>query len=228
MFRISFKHVAAAVGAAAFITAGAVAPAVASGTGPGADGSRADRPVASATTTPIKHVVVIFQENVSFDHYFATYPDAANLAGETRFTAAAGTPTVNGLNGPLNAPNNPNSVQPFRLSPSQAVTCDQDHTYTDEQKAFDSGLMDKFVETVGRGAGTCADYGKGKGLVMGYYDGNTVTGPLELRAAFRDERQLVRHHLRPLHPRRAQPRLGPDARLRDHVLRGDREHHGDR
>ncbi len=36
--------------------------------------------------------------------------------------------------------------------------------------------MDKFVETVGRGAGTCADYGTGKGLVMGYYDGNTVTG----------------------------------------------------
>jgi phospholipase C len=29
---------------------------------------------------------------------------------------------------------------------------------------------------VGRGAGTCPDYGKGKGLVMGYYDGNTVTG----------------------------------------------------
>ena len=24
--------------------------------------------------TPIKHLVVIFQENVSFDHYFATYP----------------------------------------------------------------------------------------------------------------------------------------------------------
>jgi phospholipase C len=25
-----------------------------------------------ATATPIKHLVVIFQENVSFDHYFAT------------------------------------------------------------------------------------------------------------------------------------------------------------
>ena len=36
------------------------------------------------TTTPIKHVVVIFQENVSFDHYFATYPDAANPSGEPR------------------------------------------------------------------------------------------------------------------------------------------------
>ncbi len=35
------------------------------------------------TDTPIKHVVVIFQENVSFDHYFASYPIAKNLAGET-------------------------------------------------------------------------------------------------------------------------------------------------
>ncbi|MGN6628618.1 MAG: alkaline phosphatase family protein, partial [Candidatus Nitrosocosmicus sp.] len=31
------------------------------------------------TKTPIKHLVVIFQENVSFDHYFGTYPYAANL-----------------------------------------------------------------------------------------------------------------------------------------------------
>src|SRR5262245_23507493 len=30
------------------------------------------------TKTPIKHLVVIFQENVSFDHYFGTYPTAAN------------------------------------------------------------------------------------------------------------------------------------------------------
>ena len=129
-----------------------------------------------ATATPIKHLVVIFQENVSFDHYFATYPNAVNAAGEPQFTAAAGTPSVNGLNTPLAAPNNPNSAQPFRLGRAQAQTCDQDHSYTDEQKAVDSGLMDKVVETVGRGAGSCADYGHGMGLVMGYYDGNTVTG----------------------------------------------------
>src|SRR6201995_2108340 len=93
------------------------------------------------TATPIKHVVVIFQENVSFDHYFATYPNAANPAGEPQFRPAAGTPSVNGLNSPLNAPNNPNTGQPFRLDRSQVQTCDQDHSYTDEQKAFDSGLM---------------------------------------------------------------------------------------
>src|SRR5260370_13249140 len=34
------------------------------------------------TATPIQHLVVIFQENVSFDHYFGTYPNATNPAGE--------------------------------------------------------------------------------------------------------------------------------------------------
>ena len=50
----------------------------------------------SATATPIKHLVVIYQENVSFDHYFGTYPHAANTSGQ-RFQPAPGTPTVNGL-----------------------------------------------------------------------------------------------------------------------------------
>jgi phospholipase C len=138
---------------------------------------RSARPAASSTstTTPIKHVVVLFQENVSFDHYFATYPNAANTGGEPSFDPAPGTPSVNGLNESLSDPNNPNSTQPFRLDRSQFQTCDQDHKYKDEQDAFDNGQMDKFVETVGVGGSSCADYGKGAGLVMGYYDGNTVT-----------------------------------------------------
>src|SRR6202140_2126667 len=124
----------------------------------------------TATTTPIQHVVVIFQENVSFDHYFATYPNAANnTSGEPAFRGAANTPSVNGLSGPL-LTNNPNSAQPFRLTRAQAVTCDQDHNYADEQKAYDQGLMDKFVENLG-----CDQAGIGKKIVMGYYDGNTVT-----------------------------------------------------
>ncbi len=48
------------------------------------------------TTTPIRHVVIIFDENISFDHYFGTYPHAANPPGEPQFHAAPGTPTVNG------------------------------------------------------------------------------------------------------------------------------------
>src|SRR5215831_15337193 len=64
------------------------------------------------TSTPIKHVVVIFQENVSFDHYFATYPIALNPPGEPPFHARRGTPTVNGLSGAL-LTHNPNLVNPF-------------------------------------------------------------------------------------------------------------------
>jgi phospholipase C len=58
------------------------------------------------TKTPIKHLVVIFQENISFDHYFGTYPVAANTDGTT-FYASPDTPTsINTLTNPLNPSNN--------------------------------------------------------------------------------------------------------------------------
>jgi phospholipase C len=120
------------------------------------------------TAYPISHVVVIFQENVSFDHYFATYPFALNPAGEPAFHAKKDTPSANGLSDSL-LTNNPNSLQPVRIDRSHAATADQDHNYTDEQKAFDHGLMDKFVEFTG------TPEGGGPSLVMDYFDGNTVT-----------------------------------------------------
>jgi phospholipase C len=144
--------------------------------------------ISSAQTTPIQHVVVIFQENVSFDHYFATYPNAANGAGEPIFLPRSEgrnpTSSVNGLSGPL-LTHNPNSVQPFRLSRAQAIICDQNHDYTAEQKAMNGGLMDKFVDLLGTApANNCNDAGKGKGLVMSYYDGNTVTALWNYAAHF--------------------------------------------
>lgn len=126
-----------------------------------------------STSTPIRHVVVIFQENVSFDHYFATYPNARNPAGVPQFVARQGTPQVNGLNDAM-LNHNPNSANPFRLSRGEALTCDQDHHYGAEQAAFNGGLMDKFVEKTSRN--TCsAPLVSKDNLVMGYYDGNTVT-----------------------------------------------------
>ncbi len=137
------------------------------------------------TATPIKHLVVIFQENVSFDHYFGTYPYARNPRGEPRFVAKPGTPAVNGLTGTLlvanpnatNAANGAGASNPFRLDRSQAATADQDHDYTPEQAAFDFGLMDAFPVSVGvagpppPGSAITST----PGLTMGYYDGNTVT-----------------------------------------------------
>ena len=126
------------------------------------------------TATPIKHLVVIFQENVSFDHYFGTYPNATNPPGEPRFSPAPGTPTVNGLSGAL-LTNNPNGINPARLDRSQPLTCDQDHDYTPEQKAFDMGAMDQFPENTQVTSCSPPDISV-PGLVMDYYDGNTVTG----------------------------------------------------
>jgi phospholipase C len=125
-----------------------------------------------ATTTPIKHVVVLFQENVSFDHYFGTYPHAVNGAGETPFTPLPGTPSINGLTDNL-LQNNPNTANPVRWGPADVVPnigCDNNHNYANEQKAMDGGLMDRFTENTTGGA-PCAG-----SEALDYFDGNTVQG----------------------------------------------------
>jgi phospholipase C len=167
-------------------------------------GCGSDAPVSSFTPTPvvattpqaaIKHVVIIFGENISFDHYFGTYPNAANTGGTT-FTAAAGTPTPNNyISNPTLLTANPNEnsanlvaaansvpANPFRLSPNQAATGDQDHNYGPEQAAFDNGKMDLFPYSVGvADAASLVNETAAPGIVgttaltMGYYDGNTVT-----------------------------------------------------
>jgi phospholipase C len=155
----------------------------------GADVAGATGP---AATTPITHLVVIFQENVSFDHYFATYPNATNTSGQS-FTGTTPNGAPVGLGGPVNnlantigagsignlLTNNPNSSPPQRFDPaldSNVLTCSVNHSYKPEQQAFDLGNMDKFPENVGvtsarpTGGGNCT-----KPEVMNYYDGNTVT-----------------------------------------------------
>jgi phospholipase C len=127
----------------------------------------------AGTTTPIQHVVVLFDENISFDHYFGTYPNAANTDGTT-FKAKSNTPSVNGLTTSL-LENNPNGANPTRLTSAQALTCDQGHSDTPEQKAYDMGLADKFPQNTGVDTCSSPDLGV-PGLVMDYYDGNTVTG----------------------------------------------------
>jgi phospholipase C len=150
------------------------------------------------TKTKIKHLVVIFNENISFDHYFGTYPVAANLGGETPFSGDPSTPASNNLTGPLDPTagftpvagvdlinNNPNlnpangagAANPFRLGPGAAATNDQGHNYKPEQQASDNGAMDLFPLFTGTagpppGAPPVADT---KGLVMAYFDGNTVS-----------------------------------------------------
>ncbi|MGW7821669.1 phospholipase C [Streptomyces puniciscabiei] len=128
----------------------------------------------SSTVTPIKHVVVLFDENISFDHYFATYPKAANTDG-TKFTASKNTPKdIDTLAHAGLLKNNPNQYAPKRLSPSQAMTCDQNHNYGAEQLAYNGGKADQFVQNTEVDKCSGGLFGE-PGLVMDYYDGNTVT-----------------------------------------------------
>ncbi len=156
-----------------------------------AQGQQTHSPQSSpATATPIKHLVIIFGENISFDHYFGIYPNAANTPGDPQFFPAPKTPAVNGYteqlitNNPnLNPANRGGATNPFRLGRKDASTADQDNDYSPEQKAYDGGLLDLFPEYVGA-AGTARGGGDkhppkhfySKGLTLGYFDGNTVTG----------------------------------------------------
>jgi phospholipase C len=185
--RTSKKLLAAILGAAA-IGAAVLGISVSSASSGSSDPASVAATAAVPTTTPIKHVVVLFDENISFDHYFGTYPFATNPPGEPAFHALPNTPTVNGLSHTLLTAN-PNVNDPERLDRSQALTCDMNHGYTAEESAFDGGLMDKFVQdTTGSGctqsnSPDSGNYGP-NGIVTDYYDGNTVTGLWNLAQHF--------------------------------------------
>jgi phospholipase C len=116
---------------------------------------------------------VIFQENNSFDHYFGTYPVATNPGGEPVFTALPNTPSINGIT-PAVSNMSGSGNAPFRLDRSQAVTCDQDNAYNVEQNAYNSGAVNLFPANASLETGPPTPCGINN-LIMGYYDGNTVT-----------------------------------------------------
>ncbi len=122
-----------------------------------------------STATPIKHLVIIFQENVSFDHYFATYPNSTNPAFHRS--------SVNGLSSEL-LTYNPNLDNPFSIPRSKAATCSNDHSYTRLQEAYNGGLLDKFVQT------NKVRNGCNRNITMGYFDGSTVTALLNYAQHF--------------------------------------------
>lgn len=150
-----------------------------------ADKDAAVNPNRLKTKYPIKHLVVIFNENRSFDHYFGTYPNALNPEGEPVFEPAKNTqrdignllssPALLDSNPNLNSANGAAASNPFRLDRTQANTADQNHAYTAEQQAYDGGKNDLFPLDTGSGtAGGAGAFGT-KAQVMGYFDGNTVT-----------------------------------------------------
>jgi phospholipase C len=102
---------------------------------------------------PITHVVVITQENRSFDHFFGKL-------------AAAGQPEAEGW--PLDF-TNPDladaAVAPYHLG-SACLPADPPHQGADMSAGWDHGKMDGFVTNAARALGGGSD----GHFVMGYYD----------------------------------------------------------
>lgn len=90
---------------------------------------------AEGTHSPIKHTIILYQENISFDHYFGTYGHGSNgIPAGSSLTFSNGTSTW----GPFS---------PTQLSgQTQSRTCDVDHNYSHMIQMADHGAMDKFLQ----------------------------------------------------------------------------------
>jgi phospholipase C len=81
-------------------------------------------------SSPIKHVVVIVEENHTFDNYFGTFPGANGIAGATS------QPSTNAPNAQL--------VAPYVID-TATISHDLSHTWASAHQAYDGGKMDGFV-----------------------------------------------------------------------------------
>ena len=97
---------------------------------------------------PIKHIVVIMQENRSFDNYFGTYPGANGIPKNTCISLSPRYPAVG-------------CVKPF-LS-TDPISGDLPHGYQSSIAAYDNGKMDGFMAAENENPKT-----------MSYYDNKTI------------------------------------------------------
>lgn len=102
-------------------------------------------PATAANTTPIQHIIVLFQENHPFDNYFGTYPGANGL------NESIALPTTKGSNV---------TISPFHLTTSNLTNLR--NSEFDAREAYDNGKMDSFVYAVN----TCN--------TMDYYDSRDI------------------------------------------------------
>ena len=78
---------------------------------------------------PINHIVYIIQENITFDHYFGTYPGAGGIPADLKLPFRPGGKPEFG---------------PFHLNKT-AIPHDLNHSWQAAQVAYDGGKMDGFL-----------------------------------------------------------------------------------
>jgi phospholipase C len=128
--------------------------------------------------SPVRHIIIICQENHSFDNYFGTYPWASG------FIPLPGTPRVESLPaGAMNRDLHGRPVHPFTIT--TPVTPDLPHGYADMRAETDGGKMDGYVRVNEKEAqraqrGSLRGHHKASAawitLPMGHYD-YRIIGP---------------------------------------------------
>jgi phospholipase C len=93
----------------------------------------------------IAHVIVIMQENRSFDHYFGVFPGAEGIPMDGN-----GVPTVC-----VNDPRTSTCVRPYHLTADKNIG--GPHGSTDATADIDGGKMDGFIAQAENGMKGCAD-----------------------------------------------------------------------
>ena len=106
------------------------------------------RSINNPATNPINHIVVIMQENRSFDNYFGTYPGANGIPKGTCVPLSLDNPSVG-------------CVKPF-LS-TDVISGDLPHGYQSSVIGYDNGKMDGFMVGENENPKT-----------MTYYDNKTI------------------------------------------------------
>ncbi|MGI9061492.1 MAG: alkaline phosphatase family protein [Ktedonobacteraceae bacterium] len=115
----------------------------------------------------IKHIIVIMQENRSFDTYFGTYPGADGIPMQN------GVPTVC-----VNDPQTKQCVKPYH--DSQDLNHGGPHGEVNATADSNGGKMDGFISQAQRGKKSCTDpndpacSGNGQTDVMGYHDAREI------------------------------------------------------
>lgn len=105
----------------------------------------------------IEHIVILIQENRSFDHYFGTHKGVAGFQDPD---------AIPGVFGQSGFPTATSKLFPFHLDTTQGGDCtnDIDHSWGPQHTYWDGGAMDKFVSE------HVAVDGPANGpLCMGYY-----------------------------------------------------------
>ena len=111
----------------------------------------AQEPTGVTAKTPIEHLIVMMQENHTFDNYFGTFPGADGIPEGTCMPVD---PDV---------PNGAGCIEPFHIGSNDVKLGDLDHSAATSRRQYNGGRLNGFVSALN------ARDQDGR-LAMGYYD----------------------------------------------------------